>query len=207
MIRYCAVLALPLTLLPLPWPAQTPAPAGDAAKGAEKTRMCEGCHGIDGWRTAFPEVYHVPKLGGQHAAYIVQALQEYKSGDRSHPSMRAIAAVALRRGHGQSRRVLRAGRPEDADGGQMMMTCVRAIPADRCDVRIAAGACERRRRRRRPGEGQGSLPGVPRPRRQQPDARLPEARRPVSRLPREGAARLQVRRAQEPDHGGHAPAR
>jgi len=71
--------------------AQTPAPAGDAAKGHELTRMCEGCHGIEGWRTAFPEVYRVPKLGGQHAAYLAQALHEYKSGDRSHPSMRAIA--------------------------------------------------------------------------------------------------------------------
>ena len=71
--------------------AQALAPAGDAAKGKEKTRMCEGCHGIEGWRTAFPEVYRVPKLGGQHAAYLAQALHEYKSGDRSHPSMRAIA--------------------------------------------------------------------------------------------------------------------
>ncbi len=73
--------------------AQTAAPAGDPAKGRDKTRMCEGCHGIVGWRTAFPEVYRVPKLGGQHEAYIVKALQEYKSGDRSHPSMRAIAAT------------------------------------------------------------------------------------------------------------------
>jgi cytochrome c553 len=56
-----------------------------------KTAMCIGCHGIPGYRTAFPEVYHVPKLGGQHAAYIVQALHEYRNGDRSHPSMRAIA--------------------------------------------------------------------------------------------------------------------
>jgi cytochrome c553 len=40
----------------------------------------------------FPEVYHVPKLGGQHAAYLVKALQEYKAGNRSHPTMRAIAA-------------------------------------------------------------------------------------------------------------------
>jgi len=37
-------------------------------------------------------VYHVPKLGGQHPAYIVQALQAYQRGDRSHPSMQAIAA-------------------------------------------------------------------------------------------------------------------
>jgi cytochrome c553 len=69
-----------------------PAPTGDSASGARKTQMCAGCHGIDGWRTAFPEVYHVPKIGGQHPAYIVKALQEYKSGERSHPSMRAIAA-------------------------------------------------------------------------------------------------------------------
>jgi cytochrome c553 len=67
-------------------------PNGDSAAGARKTQMCAGCHGIDGWRTAFPEVYHVPKIGGQHPAYIVKALQQYKSGERSHPSMRAIAA-------------------------------------------------------------------------------------------------------------------
>ncbi|MNG39007.1 Cytochrome c4 precursor [compost metagenome] len=34
----------------------------------------------------------MPKLGGQHAAYIAKALQEYKAGNRSHPTMRAIAA-------------------------------------------------------------------------------------------------------------------
>jgi cytochrome c553 len=55
--------------------------------------MCEGCHGIEGWRTAYPEVYRVPKLGGQHEAYLVKALQEYRSGERSHPSMRAIAGT------------------------------------------------------------------------------------------------------------------
>jgi cytochrome c553 len=67
-------------------------PAGNAAAGYQKTQMCAGCHGIEGWRTAFPEVYKVPKLGGQHQAYIVKALQAYKSGERSHPSMRAVAA-------------------------------------------------------------------------------------------------------------------
>ena len=67
------------------------AETGDAAAGERKTTMCQGCHGIPGYHTAFPEVYHVPRLGGQHAAYIVKALQEYKAGNRSHPSMRAIA--------------------------------------------------------------------------------------------------------------------
>jgi cytochrome c553 len=54
--------------------------------------MCEGCHGIPGYKTAFPLVYHVPRIGGQQPAYIVNALKAYKSGERSHPSMRGIAA-------------------------------------------------------------------------------------------------------------------
>jgi cytochrome c553 len=65
---------------------------GDAAKGKKSTQMCIGCHGIDGYRTAFPKVYNVPKIGGQHPAYLVKALQAYKTGARSHPSMRGIAA-------------------------------------------------------------------------------------------------------------------
>jgi cytochrome c553 len=68
------------------------APVGDAVKGRTKTQMCQGCHGIDGWRTAYPEVYRVPRIGSQHEAYLLKALQEYKSGERAHPSMRAIAA-------------------------------------------------------------------------------------------------------------------
>ena len=74
------------------WAAAQGTPAGDAARGGQKTQMCSGCHGIEGWRTAFPEVYHVPRIGGQHEAYLVKALQEYRSGARAHPSMRAIAA-------------------------------------------------------------------------------------------------------------------
>jgi cytochrome c553 len=54
--------------------------------------MCEGCHGIPGYKTAFPSVYHVPLIGGQQPAYIIAALKAYKSGERSHPSMRGIAA-------------------------------------------------------------------------------------------------------------------
>jgi cytochrome c553 len=65
--------------------------AGNAAAGHEKARMCIGCHGISGWRTAYPEVYSVPMIYGQHSAYIIKALQGYKSGERSHPTMRAIA--------------------------------------------------------------------------------------------------------------------
>lgn len=66
--------------------------AGDPKAGQLKNSMCAGCHGIPGWRTAYPSVYSVPLLGGQHADYIVAALKAYKSGERKHPSMTGIAA-------------------------------------------------------------------------------------------------------------------
>lgn len=66
--------------------------AGNAADGQKKNFQCQGCHGIPGWKTAFPEVYQVPKLGGQHAQYIAAALRAYKKGERDHQTMRAIAA-------------------------------------------------------------------------------------------------------------------
>ena len=53
---------------------------------------CQGCHGIPGYRNAFPVVYSVPKLGGQESAYLAKALQDYRSGARKHPTMRSIAA-------------------------------------------------------------------------------------------------------------------
>ncbi|WMJ08570.1 cytochrome c [Nitrosomonas sp. sh817] len=65
--------------------------AGDAAAAKEKLSMCEGCHGIPGYKTAFPTAYHVPKLGGQHAEYIVKALEGYKNGTRNHPTMTGLA--------------------------------------------------------------------------------------------------------------------
>lgn len=69
-----------------------PPQAKPAGAPAVNVSMCVGCHGIPGYRTAYPEVYHVPKLAGQQAAYIVKALQAYKSGQRQHGSMRGIAA-------------------------------------------------------------------------------------------------------------------
>ena len=74
--------------------AQAPGGAkpGDGKAGQQKSSMCAGCHSIPGYKTAFPAVYSVPRLDGQHGAYIIKALQAYKSGERKHPSMRAIAA-------------------------------------------------------------------------------------------------------------------
>jgi cytochrome c553 len=71
-------------------PAATPKVHGQNFENA--LALCIGCHGIPGYKTAFPEVYHVPKIAGQQPTYIVNALKAYKSGERSHPSMRGVAA-------------------------------------------------------------------------------------------------------------------
>jgi cytochrome c553 len=80
--------ALALTL------AASPAFAADGSidAGRQKNSMCVGCHGIPDYKTAFPVVYSVPRIGGQHAKYLASALAAYKAGDRKHPTMRAIAA-------------------------------------------------------------------------------------------------------------------
>ncbi|HWA38582.1 MAG TPA: c-type cytochrome [Burkholderiales bacterium] len=64
----------------------------DAKKAADvNVAMCIGCHGIAGYKTAFPEVFHVPLIAGQNQAYIEAALKAYRAGQRPHPSMRGIA--------------------------------------------------------------------------------------------------------------------
>lgn len=64
--------------------------AGVASDGEMLAYTCLGCHGVDGYRNAYPS-YRVPKLGGQKAAYIVVALKGYRDGMRPHPTMAAHA--------------------------------------------------------------------------------------------------------------------
>ena len=78
-------------LIALAVPALAQAPAGNADAAKSKISMCTGCHGIPGYKTVYPQVYQVPMITGQQPVYIVNALQAYKSGARSHPSMRGIA--------------------------------------------------------------------------------------------------------------------
>ena len=66
--------------------------AGNAAAGKNKVFQCQGCHGITDWKTAFPEVYRVPKLGGQKPGYLVSAMKAYKKGERDFQTMRAMVA-------------------------------------------------------------------------------------------------------------------
>jgi cytochrome c553 len=69
------------------------AKGGDAQAARDKVSMCIGCHGIPGYKASFPELYHVPMIAGQNAKYIESALNAYKKGERSHPTMDAIAGT------------------------------------------------------------------------------------------------------------------
>jgi len=64
--------------------------AGDAVRGKEISYTCLGCHGIADYKNVYP-TYSVPKLLGQHPEYIIAALKEYKSGERSHGTMHVQA--------------------------------------------------------------------------------------------------------------------
>jgi len=87
-MRIPLILVLLFSCLSLTAHAQT---AGNAEAAKGKVSMCIGCHGISMYKTAFPEVYSVPMIAGQSAEYIVKALQAYRAGDRSHPTMQGIA--------------------------------------------------------------------------------------------------------------------
>jgi cytochrome c553 len=69
----------------------SPAVAADAERGGVLAYTCLGCHGIPGYRNAYPS-FRVPMLGGQHEEYLVIALQGYRAGMRSHPTMNAQSA-------------------------------------------------------------------------------------------------------------------
>ena len=75
-------------------PATAAAPAapasGDAARGKGLAYTCRGCHGVTGYKNAYPS-YHVPKIGGQSETYLRNALTEYRTGKRKHPTMQAQA--------------------------------------------------------------------------------------------------------------------
>jgi cytochrome c553 len=64
---------------------------GNPEKGQALANTCLGCHGVPGYKNAYPN-YSVPKLEGQHAEYLVLALQAYRNGERSHLTMHSQAS-------------------------------------------------------------------------------------------------------------------
>jgi cytochrome c553 len=75
-----------------PATAQEPALKGDAQRGKAISYTCLGCHGIDGYKNAYPN-YSVPELEGQHPDYLAAALKEYRDGDRAHLTMHSQAST------------------------------------------------------------------------------------------------------------------
>lgn len=67
------------------------AAGGDRDDGKKKFYTCVGCHGIEGYANSYPS-YQVPRIGGQHAEYVVSALKTYQAGERPHASMQGNAA-------------------------------------------------------------------------------------------------------------------
>jgi cytochrome c553 len=71
--------------------AQQPAAQkADPNHGKAISYTCLGCHGVEGYKNAYPN-YSVPELRGQHPEYLVAALKEYRSGERSHFTMHSQA--------------------------------------------------------------------------------------------------------------------
>ena len=86
------ITSISLSVLLLSLFAAQPALAdGDVERGAKLGYSCLGCHGIEGYRNAYPS-YRVPKLGGQKASYLIIALNGYRDGTRAHPTMQAQAS-------------------------------------------------------------------------------------------------------------------
>jgi cytochrome c553 len=73
--------------------AQQAQPTGNPQRGATLASTCLGCHGIEGYRNAYPD-YAVPRLAGQHAEYLANALKEYRSDARQYPTMH-LQALSL----------------------------------------------------------------------------------------------------------------
>ena len=69
-------------LVALAGSAQAAGVVGNPKDGASKAAMCIGCHGIQDYRAAYPEVYRVPVLGGQNQQYLENALKAYRKKDR-----------------------------------------------------------------------------------------------------------------------------
>ncbi len=111
LLASCLTLTAANALAQAPTPSPAPAPAppaavttasptsasvsdptliGDAKRGQQLTYTCQGCHGVTGYRNAYPN-FHVPKIGGQSPQYLINALTEYQQGKRKHPTMQAQA--------------------------------------------------------------------------------------------------------------------
>jgi cytochrome c553 len=72
-------------------PIAAAAPPTPAELGRDKFVQCASCHGSDGRSTVVPQY---PKIGGQSAPYVVNALKAYRDGRRVGTFAAIMAEVA-----------------------------------------------------------------------------------------------------------------
>ncbi len=77
----------PLTVIAIAALSITAVHAADSTAGKQKAAVCFACHGEQG--KAIMPTY--PNLAGQHEAYLVDALKEYRDGGRNNPIMVPMA--------------------------------------------------------------------------------------------------------------------
>ncbi len=104
----------------------------DIKSGEAAFQTCRGCHSIPGYSNVYPTFY-VPKIGGQRADYIVDALKAYQAGERPHGTMKANAydlsdetmrkiGVYVQQAITKPRKAAASGDP--AKGKELAQTCV-----------------------------------------------------------------------------------
>jgi cytochrome c553 len=122
-----AILAIALIICSQPGAAE-----GDPELGKELGFTCLGCHGIEGYRNAYPS-YRVPRLGGQKPEYLMTALRAYRDGTRPHPTMHAQATsisdedienlVAWIGTYGSAQDTVTAEQVAGVEAAQICVTC------------------------------------------------------------------------------------
>lgn len=65
--------------------------SADNGKLLSNDERCQECHGVDGNIHANNEAGKIPKLAGQHPAYLLKQFTDFRSGDRHHDFMAMMA--------------------------------------------------------------------------------------------------------------------
>ncbi len=79
------ILALSLITLSAPLLAK-----GSVDAGAEKSKVCQACHGGDGNGTGDGQY---PRIAGQYADYLAKSLRDYRDGSRPNAIMAGFAGT------------------------------------------------------------------------------------------------------------------
>ncbi len=78
--------------------AAAPLGQGDALAGRQTSddARCQECHGLDGnageHEDGVGNIGKYPKLAGQHPAYIIKQIRNFRSGERNHETMAMMAS-------------------------------------------------------------------------------------------------------------------